>query len=276
MIEFVGGCNCWSIRSQKLIFLLFDSLYQVIKRMVKLISPNLIKDQDWNYIDIFLPWFLPSLDAKNNFQPVTLPPLTTGVTLKKANVLIENMFAPLPNQSSFLPTSSLKPPVQNPSTFLPVQTQKQSTTQPSVFDLLASIENEIKQPTSAFVRFTTRRPQTKPETQPNVEESIFNLLSFLQNNATTRSYLSTLTSQGVTRSTLSNDWFQYPTLRPFDELRTSPAKNFIGVILPNQNMTKIAFDKKVDYLAPRPVNKYGKGRQRKKNFFYYKISYQLL
>jgi hypothetical protein len=217
--------------------------------MIKLLSPNLIKDQDWYYIDIFLPMFLPSLDTKNNFQPVTLPPLTTGVTLRKATVTVQN--------ENTLTTSNRS----IDSTLAPGPNQKSTTSRASVFDLLASIENNLasKQlPTNSKpLATTTRRMQTTVDNMPNVEASIFNLLSFLQNNATTRAYLSTLigSSGGFTRSSTLPDQYRYPTLRPFDEPRHSPAKNFLGVILPNQNMTKIEFDRQVEYLAPRPIYK---------------------
>lgn len=67
----------------------------MIKRLVKIIKPNLMSDQEWMYLDIFLPMFLPSLDTKNQFQPVTLSPLTpknkqSGAILSDNNLIGNN------------------------------------------------------------------------------------------------------------------------------------------------------------------------------------------
>ena len=66
-----------------------------------MLAPGLIKDQEWVYLDIFIPMFLPKLDTKNQFEIITtkIPFRTKNFPSNSSDFNITN-----PDEGTIYPT----------------------------------------------------------------------------------------------------------------------------------------------------------------------------
>ena len=113
--------------------------------MIKTLAPGAIDDQIWLYLDILLPTFLPVLDTKNKFLPVTAAPPkkpTTNLVKTYGETTNNPLISSDSNFKNFDSTTTYSMDVENTK---PIIIGPESTTSyPITFDRITSEEQTPK------------------------------------------------------------------------------------------------------------------------------------